>query len=65
MTYSLAVDDFQMKAIQLLHMVRSALIYLSLSVHLEEIERARKRPKDAIVPGIPLTEWEDEWKIHL
>jgi len=64
LAYSLALEDFQLKAMQLLHMVRSALIYLSLSVHVEETERARKRPKGVIVPGIPLTEWEDDWKTH-
>ncbi|MBW1999918.1 MAG: hypothetical protein JRJ29_18400 [Deltaproteobacteria bacterium] len=55
--------DFQEKALRLIKMVRAALVYLSLSIHWEEQKRKKERGPEAIVPGMPLGIWEDEWKV--
>lgn len=64
-TLSLSIyrRQFETKSLRLLKTVRAALMYLSLAVHWEEQERAKTRSPDAIVPGIPLDIWEDEWKV--
>jgi hypothetical protein len=53
---------FQEKTLRLLKMARAAMIYLSLGVHAEEKERAKKRKPGAIVPPMQLDEYDDEWK---
>ena len=65
LAYSVRTSEFEEKALKLLQLVRSALIYLSLSVYIEEVARAANRSPDEIVPGSQLTYWEDEWKAPL
>lgn len=59
---SLYRKDFEAKTLRLLRLVRAALIYLSLAIHQEEKLRTRQTSPDSIIPGMPLTPWEDEWK---
>ncbi|HEC93031.1 MAG TPA: hypothetical protein ENI51_08595 [Candidatus Atribacteria bacterium] len=55
--------EFESKSIKLVKMVRAALIYLTLAVHIEEIERANERGKDVKVLELYLDSWNDEWKV--
>ncbi len=59
----LARADFEMKALWVLRTARAALIYLSLAVHIEERERARKKPRKERVALMWLEHLDDRWKI--
>ena len=62
-TYPIYFQDFADKTLRLMKLVRAALIYLSLGVHIEEKKKhANGKPK--ILGQMPLTEWEDDWKTH-
>ncbi|KAA0254724.1 MAG: hypothetical protein EDX89_08495 [Acidobacteria bacterium] len=50
----LHAHTFQNKCLQLLRLTRAAIIYLSLSIHREERERAKTRPPDQRVARINL-----------
>jgi flagellar biosynthesis regulator FlaF len=50
LVFSVSITDFQAKTLQILKMVRAALIYLSLSVHREETRRAEKRQGEVDLP---------------
>lgn len=63
LAFSIYRRDFEEKALRLLKMVRAGLIYLSLAIHWEERDRAKKRDPDVFVPGMPMDVWEDEWKV--
>ena len=63
LAHSMYRRDFQEKALRLIKMVRAALVYLSLATHWEEQRRKKERDPEAIVPGMPLGIWEDEWKV--
>jgi len=63
LAFSMYRRDFEEKALRLIKMVRAGLIYLSLSIHWEERERARQRDPEVFVPGMPMDIWEDEWKV--
>jgi len=63
LAHSMYRRDFQEKALRLIKMVRAALVYLSLAIHWEEQKRKKERDPEAIVPGMPLDIWEDEWKV--
>ena len=59
--YRTTRDSFSLKALKLFKLVRAALIYLSLGIHLEE--RKKQSKVDGIIAPMPLDIWEDEWKI--
>ena len=63
LAHSMYRRDFQEKALRLIKMVRAALVYLSLAINWEEQRRKKERGPEAIVPGMPLGIWEDEWKV--
>ncbi len=54
-------DSFYLKTLKLFKLVRAALIYLSLGVHIEE--RKKKSRTDGIIAPMPLGRYEDDWKI--
>lgn len=60
LAYIIGRSDLEQKALRLLQLVRSALVYLSLAMHQQERRRARQS-KGMTVP-MPLDVWEDEWK---
>jgi hypothetical protein len=62
LAYSLYRDDFERKTLKLLKLARAALIYLSISIHIEEQYGAKKRdPRQISIPAY-LGKWEDRWK---
>jgi hypothetical protein len=63
LAFSIYRDEFEAKTLRLLKMVRAALIYLSLAIYCEERQRAKRRDKNCIVPGMPLDIWKDAWKV--
>ncbi|HHT9132747.1 MAG TPA: LA2681 family HEPN domain-containing protein [Candidatus Tripitaka californicus] len=64
LAFSIYRGEFQAKTLRLLKMIRAALIYLSLAIHCEEQQRAKRREiKNNIVPGMPLDILEDGWKV--
>jgi tetratricopeptide (TPR) repeat protein len=60
---SMYKKEFEVKTLRLIKMVRAALIYLSLTIHSEEHQRAKVRKPGAIIPGLRLDIWEDKWKV--
>lgn len=62
LAHSLSRRDFEAKTLRLLKMARSALIYLSLAIRLEEQGRAKKRDSLEIVPPISVPQVDDKWK---
>ncbi len=63
LAYSVERRDFEAKTMRLIKLARSALIYLSLTIHSDEIERSKGRnPNDIIAPMVQDT-WEDDWKV--
>ena len=60
--FSISRDEMVFKTIKVLKLVRSALQYLCLAVHVEEGKRREKMEPNAVVPGSPLDVWQDEWK---
>ena len=65
LAFSLRVEEFEHRTLKLLQLVRSALIYLVLGIHIEEAERARHKSEGAIIPGMELPPLEDNWKARL
>jgi len=59
--YRITRDSFFLKTLKLLKLVRAALIYLSLAVHVEERKKISKA--NGIIAPMPLDVWEDDWKI--
>ncbi|MCL5423374.1 MAG: LA2681 family HEPN domain-containing protein [Nitrospirae bacterium] len=62
MAYSIYRSEFQEKTLRLIKMARAALIYLSLAIHCEELDRSKKKGHRITVP-MYLDKWEDKWKI--
>jgi len=60
LAFSVHRGDMEAHALRLLKVVRSALLYLCLSVHQEE--KARGSRPGANLPAIILNEYEDTWK---
>lgn len=60
LAFSVYRGDVEAHALRLLKMARSALLYLSLSVHQEE--KARGNRPGGNLPAIILNEYEDTWK---
>lgn len=70
LAYSIYRSDFEAKTLKLMKMARAALIYMSLTIHKEELQRAKRRNEErknitgeTIQIEMPLDIWEDEWKI--
>lgn len=62
LAHSLSADDLQRRTLYLLKLARSALIYLSLGMHKEEERRRAAMGPDALIPPMPIGEWDDDWK---
>jgi len=60
---SITREQLGAACVLLFQLVRAALIYLSLGIHVEERRRAEDRPADARIGVSPLMSWPDEWKI--
>jgi len=60
--YSVSDVHFERRTERLLKMVRAAMIYLSLGVHMEEHQRRADLDPSVIVPGLALDVWDDSWK---
>lgn len=63
LAYSIYRSDFQEKALRLIKMTRAALVYFSLAINWEELRRNKERGHGALVPGILMDVWKDEWKV--
>ncbi|MGD8455577.1 MAG: LA2681 family HEPN domain-containing protein [Anaerolineales bacterium] len=62
LAFSVSKNEFISKALRTMKLARSALIYLSLAIQAEEIEREKQRdPKKIIMPIVQDT-WDDDWK---
>jgi hypothetical protein len=62
LAHSLRRDAFERKTLALLQLARAAIIYLALTVRIEEHQRSEGRPVDKLVPPSFLDRWDDEWK---
>lgn len=62
LAHSLRLGDFEAKVLRVLRMARAALVYLSLTVYVEEAERAARRQGPGVVMPMELDRWEDDWK---
>jgi len=60
--YALTTDEFALKTLRLLKLVRAALIYLSLAVHREETLRVKAKDDGRIIFPMLLHPWRDDWK---
>ncbi|MBL8539259.1 MAG: hypothetical protein JNK68_02690 [Betaproteobacteria bacterium] len=60
LAYRITRSDLETKTLRLLQLARSALVYLSLAMHQEERQRAKRR--NGLSAPIPLDVWRDEWK---
>jgi hypothetical protein len=63
LSFSIYRREIETKTLRLLKLVRAALIYLSLSINVEELCSLKKRDPGDVVPGIQMGVLEDEWKI--
>jgi len=63
LAYSVMREDFELKTLKLLKLVRATLIYLSLGIHREEYIRNKNRGEDQIVAPMFIDKIEDDWKI--
>lgn len=63
LAYSVMREDFELKTLKLLKLVRATLIYLSLGIHREEYIRNKNRGEDHIVAPMFIDKIEDDWKI--
>lgn len=62
LAYSISQKDFEVKTLRILKLARSAMIYLSLGIHAEEMERTSNRDPEGIIAPTFLDTWKDEWK---
>lgn len=62
LAYSIRRDELAERGMMMLRLVRAALIYLSLSIQVEERRRAGQRDPKKQVGVIPLLPWPDKWK---
>lgn len=60
--FDISVDDLISKTLRQLKLARSAIIYLSLAIHMEEKRRSKSRDPDKINVPIFLDTWDDQWK---
>lgn len=59
---TISIEEFHDLAINLLRTCREAIIMLVMLVNIEE-KRKHTRFDGLILPNIPLSEYEDDWKI--
>jgi hypothetical protein len=62
LAYAITRSDLERKALRILKLTRSALIYLSLGLRREEQQRAAKASKDALKMPMILDVMPDDWK---
>jgi len=62
LAYSVDRTDFEEKALRLLKITRSTIIYLSLAIHVEEKKREQLRRNDVPVGMIPMDIFDDDRK---
>ncbi len=62
LTYAIARSELERKALRILKLARSALIYLSLGMYHEEQQRAAKAGKDTLKMPMILDAIPDDWK---
>ena len=55
-------EELSTLTLELMHIVREAIICLSLCVHVEE-QNKREKNKEKLVFSIPMMEYDDGWKI--
>lgn len=60
--YPMRRSDFAVRALRMLQLSRSALIYLCLGIHREERRRRKERDPNQPIGTLPLDKMEDEWK---
>jgi tetratricopeptide (TPR) repeat protein len=62
LAHSLSLEDFTKKTVRILKMVRAALIYLALALHIEERRKTDERDPAEKHGYMPLDVWDDDWK---
>lgn len=62
LAFSVYRRDFEQSVISIMRLVRAALIYLSLGVHIEEYHKAKGRDSTAVVMPMWMDTWKDDWK---
>jgi len=60
LAYSIWREELKRKTIKLFKMVRSAIMYLSMAIYVEEAKKRKGRAGKIVKIKLPL--WEDEWK---
>lgn len=60
--FDISVDDLINKTLRQLKLARSAIIYLSLAIHVEEKRRSENREPNEISAPMFLDAWDDQWK---
>lgn len=60
--FDISVDDLIYKTLRQLKLARSAIIYLSLAIHVEEKRRSKSRDPNKISAPMVLDTWDDQWK---
>ncbi len=62
LAFSIQRDEFEKKTLKLLKLVRNTLIYLTLSIHSEELERNKNKKGNEIYIPVINQIWDDKWK---
>lgn len=62
LAFSVYRSDFERSTISIMRLVRAALIYLSLTIHIEERRKAKNRKPNIKVVPMLMDIWEDNWK---
>ena len=62
LSYHISRLSFENKTLKLIKLVRAAIIYLSLSIHVEEFIKSQTREPDSIIMPISGGEIKDSWK---
>lgn len=62
LAHSVSQPDLEARALRVLHLARSALIYLSLGVHREEARRREREPPDKLIMPMSLAPLQDARK---
>ena len=63
LAFSVYRREFEVKTLKLIKMARSALMYLSLAIHVEEKQRRTENEHKTITPKVALDTFEDDWKL--
>jgi hypothetical protein len=62
LAYSVQRADFEAKTLRLLKLARTALIHVSLGMHMEESRRNRQAKDKGLIIPMDLDTWDDDWK---